>query len=504
MSTPVSSARTLARNTWWIRAGAAPVFPPGAATQADCGCCMNPWVIRIGNDYHLYYAGADPEGFRRICLAVAPVDHPESFTRFGPVLNTGAPDSFDYRWVVLPHVVEVAPGRWHLYYTANCGKGEGLSAFPGLGLATSDDGKNWVKHSENPVIKPSGKPGDPDRYGIAGGSVLRVSLPKGGSEWRWYYTGCPSLGSDLFLNQQKICCYATSSDAIHWERRGPILFRNPDRDYENVACAGPVVRQEPDGSFRMWYSMIGTRWGAYSIGYAESDDGIRWHRGDYGDNLQLGPSWNSWEWQMVEYPSVIREGNRLRLFYCGNGYGTTGIGTALSCPLRATACAKTRAARIVAEFSGKAWLLRLPATIGSTEGLFTPLDARISVWQGPTADGMLWQEGSFDARDGGSKHDLWVRTILYHRADGIEVRISVDNHTARTLHKITVPLAIEGEQKQALALPIGDLPPGENKVVTAKLGLTDFNSCIISLTSSDSNNCVESSPWLNTDKKLVR
>jgi hypothetical protein len=445
---------------------------------------MNPWVIRIGDDYHLYYAGADANGFRRICLAVAPVDQPGSFTRLGPVLSTGEPGAFDYRWTVLPHVVQIAPDRWHLYYTGNSGIGEGLSSFPGLGLAISSDGKTWEKHPENPILKPTGRPGNPDRYGIAGGSVLKVILPKGETEWRWYYTACPSLGPDLFLNQQKICCYAVSSDAIHWERRGPVLFRNPERDYENVAGAGPVVKQEPDRSFRMWYSMIGTRWGAYSIGYAESDDGIRWHRGDYGDNLQLGPSWNAWEWQMVEYPSVVREGNRLRLFYCGNGYGTTGIGTALSCPLRATACAKTRAARLVSEFSGQAWLLRLPATIGATEGLFTPRDSRISSWQGPTADGMLWQESSFDARDGGSKHDLWVRVLLHHRITGIEVQISVDNHTARTLHKISVPLAVEGEQKQSLNMPLGDLPPGENKVVIAQLSLTDSQARIIALTYS--------------------
>lgn len=36
---------------------------------------------------------------------------------------------------------------------------------------------------------------------------------------------------------------------------------------------------------------------------------------------------------MVEYPHVVREGSKLRLFYCGNGYGTTGIGTAVADPL---------------------------------------------------------------------------------------------------------------------------------------------------------------------------
>ena len=109
------------------------------------------------------------------------------------------------------------------------------------------------------------------------------------------------------------------------------MLRDPDRDYENVAAAGPVVHQNADGSFRMWYSAIGTRWNYYSICYAESDDGIDWRRGKrYGDNLQLTPQGDGWEKQMVEYPSVIQEGDRLRLFYCGNGSGRTGIGTALS------------------------------------------------------------------------------------------------------------------------------------------------------------------------------
>lgn len=33
---------------------------------------------------------------------------------------------------------------------------------------------------------------------------------------------------------------------------------------------------------------------------------------------------------MTEYPNVIQEGDNLRLFYCGNGYGSTGIGTAVA------------------------------------------------------------------------------------------------------------------------------------------------------------------------------
>jgi hypothetical protein len=33
---------------------------------------------------------------------------------------------------------------------------------------------------------------------------------------------------------------------------------------------------------------------------------------------------------MVGYPCVVREDSHLRLYYCGNGFGSTGIGTAIA------------------------------------------------------------------------------------------------------------------------------------------------------------------------------
>ncbi len=304
-----------------------PVLPPLADKPLECGCCMNPWVLRDGDTWRLWYAGGDSDGHRRICLATSPVDDPAAWTRHGVVLDIGEPGAFDANWVVLPHVVRVN-GRWHLYYTGNSGTGKGLSAFPGIGLAVSDDGERWQRHP-GPVLAPSGREGDPDRYGIAGGSVLPVACPDGSTEWRFYYTGCPTLGDTVFLDQQKTICLAVSRDGIDWQKLGMVMSRIPERDYVNVAAAGPVVWRE-DGGYRMVYSAIGTRWGYYSICYAESDDGMQWRRGvDAGDDLVLSPSGDGWEQQMVEYPSLHREGDGWRLFYCGNGYGRTGIGTAV-------------------------------------------------------------------------------------------------------------------------------------------------------------------------------
>src|SRR5690606_3660616 len=126
-----------------------------------------------------------------------------------------------------------------------------------------------------------------DAIGVAGGSVLKVSAGEGSAEWRFYYTGCPTVGEELSLNQQKTICLAVSDDGIHWEKRGAVLYRDSTRDYEGIGVAGPVVRQQSGGTFRMWYSAIGTRWGFYSICYAESADGLHWSRGaNSGDNLQ--------------------------------------------------------------------------------------------------------------------------------------------------------------------------------------------------------------------------
>ncbi|MCP4173820.1 MAG: hypothetical protein GY758_23955 [Fuerstiella sp.] len=314
----------------WIRGDHNPILTPRKG-EFDSTRCMNPWVVRDGQAYRLFYSGGGDDQKQKIGVGTAAIDDLSTWNRVGPLFDTGAPGAFDARWCVLPHVVRMGDDLWHLYYTGNAGRGSGLSAFPGMGLATSRDGVTWSRFGDQPVLASSGEDGAPDAVGVAGGSVLRVRQPGGSMHWRFYYTGCPTTGTPHALNQQKTICLAVSDDGIRWEKRGAVMVRDPERDYEDIGVAGPVVHQQHDGTFRMWYSAIGTRWGYYSICYAESDDGIHWRRGAHtGDNLQLTPTGDGWEQQMVEYPTVIREGNHLRMFYCGNGYGRTGIGTAVS------------------------------------------------------------------------------------------------------------------------------------------------------------------------------
>ena len=433
---------SLIKNRSWVRNSKNPILRPFPGNAFGETICMNPNVLIYDGTYYLYYAADDASGKRTIRLATAPVEDPVSLTNHGVMVANGKLGSFDAAWCVLPQVIEIEPGTWYLYYTGNQGYGEGLSAFPGMGLAISHDLLHWEKYSPDPVLIPSDEPGIGKAVGIAGGSFLREIQPDGSSMIRFYYTVCPSMGDDVFLDQQKQIHYASSTDGLHWTRHGCILKRNPQHDYENIAVAVPVVRKA-DQHYEMWYSAIGTRWGFYSICYAESPDGIHWNRGDtYGENLQLGPFTRglrgdclpqSWDSQMVEYTAVVCEQNHDRLFYTGNGYGLGGIGTAVSQPIRAVATGTE---------DGGVKLWHSIRTGCHMSNLLKQLEQAGQSCQiedfayGIQNDGDIWQE--WHLRTPESQLPFGCRILLLHNAEGLELRCTLLNANASQIDRLSV------------------------------------------------------------------
>jgi predicted GH43/DUF377 family glycosyl hydrolase len=314
----------------WQRDARNPILPPGGF-EWDVSCCMNPFVLRRGDEYWLYYAGGDKAGKRRICLAIAKVDDLSKWERQGPLFDVGGKGSFDETWCVLPCVHKVGD-RWHLYYTGRSARaGVGLQGFFGMGLATSDDLLTWKKHAADPIMTGDGFAEFPKNVGIAGGGrIIEIPQESGPPLLRMHYTlptGTPS--KDLKIDQAKHSVIAHSLDGITWTDKRLVLGPRLEAPYENAATIALNVWKTKT-RWRAIYAGIGTKFGAYSICEAVSDDGLTWHRGEPGENLALPPQGKGWESKMTEYPNVIQEGDNLRLFYCGNGYGTTGIGTAVA------------------------------------------------------------------------------------------------------------------------------------------------------------------------------
>ncbi|MEE2753730.1 MAG: hypothetical protein VX910_07080, partial [Candidatus Latescibacterota bacterium] len=238
--------------------------------------------------------------------------------------------NFDSRWCVLP-LVKKFGDLWHLYYTGRDDSPTGLQSFWGMGLATSDDGIHFKKYSPFPIITGNQTERFSMNKGIAGGgTIIEDKNTNETTNYRMYYTlatGTPDP-NDIRVDQEKHCAVCHSSDGLRWTDHRVVLNPRPDVTSEDAAVAAPWVWRDREG-YRMMYCGIGTRWGFYSMSEAVSQDGYEWDRGEGDANLSMTPSPDhKWESQMVEYPSIVDEGDQLRLFYCGNGYGTTGIGTA--------------------------------------------------------------------------------------------------------------------------------------------------------------------------------
>ena len=88
--------------------------------------------------------------------------------------------------------------------------------------------------------------------------------------------------------------------------------------------ARPCVVSD-DGRYRMWYSYDSGC--GYRIGYAESEDGLRWTRRD--DRAGISPSATGWDSEAQAYPWVFSHDGTRFLLYNGNAFGRTGFGLAV-------------------------------------------------------------------------------------------------------------------------------------------------------------------------------
>ena len=451
----------LKRNIAWVRRERPIIHADGVF---GAGITMNPCAYVENETIYLFYAADNESRRREIRLATAPVSDPENFTFRGIVVHTGTtPGDFDYAWCVLPHVVKLPDGTYFMMYSGNRGAGSGLAAFPGLGIARSADLIHWEKYENNPVLSPEGEPDFP-LIGIAGGGLHCEDLGNGGYKLHLFYTGCPTNGDNIFLNQQKSCNYATSTDGIHWQRHGAVHKRTTARDYENIASTGGPVLRDPDGLWRHWYSAIGTRWGVYAIAYGESTDGIHWNRGTrYGENLAIAPEVRDigslgylprterWQDQSVSYPSVIRIGDSLRLYYCGNDYGGGGIGTAVAAPMRIALTGQTRG-------EAKLWLrgddtlYRLWLTAGVSTAQTGPLEPG-EHQEGITHNCSVFYE-EFPTGNGVPLFSL--RTALVHREDGIRFDLFLENASDVSYDGVCVTVSC-GEAPVELTSPDAEI-----------------------------------------------
>lgn len=181
-----------------------------------------------------------------------------------------------------------------------------------IGLAIAADGKNFERYSRGPIL---------DRTVHEPHFCASCCVLPGKDFWRMWYLSCVGWQMQNGKPEHRYHIkYAESHDGINWKRNGLVAIDFlSEHEY---AISRPTVKGDSD-RWRMWYSFRGK---SYRIGYAESEDGLRWKRLDHLVGIDVSSA--GWDSEMIEYPFVFDHRGQRFMLYNGNGYGKSGFGLA--------------------------------------------------------------------------------------------------------------------------------------------------------------------------------
>jgi predicted GH43/DUF377 family glycosyl hydrolase len=155
-----------------------------------------------------------------------------------------------------PSVIEVGD-RLAMLYRVNAKGNKGSR----IQLAFSDDGRTFIPFASNPVLV-SDSPFD--KNGCEDPRVIVV-------DGTYYMTYVGNIGGGNSLGQ----CLATSTDLIHWDKKGVVLTPVADGWDKGLVKAAVIVPEKIGGKYIMYFIGQKSPWHT-SLGMAISDDLLHW------------------------------------------------------------------------------------------------------------------------------------------------------------------------------------------------------------------------------------
>jgi predicted GH43/DUF377 family glycosyl hydrolase len=232
-----------------------------------------------------------------------------------PILDVGQPGTFDENGAIVNCIVNIDNQIKYLYYTGfELGHQIRYRLLSGL-AASKDSGRTFQRIQKTPVLERSGK----ELY-FRCASFVRY---EDGVFKQWYVAGSDwTQVGEKPLPVYEIR-YIESKNGIHWPDEGVTCIKIENEDEHGFGR--PYVTKVND-LYKMHYS-IRRRSVGYRLGYAESQDGIRWTRKD--DLLGLDVSEQGWDSEAIMYSAVIEVKGNTYMFYNGNDFGGSGFGLAI-------------------------------------------------------------------------------------------------------------------------------------------------------------------------------
>lgn len=235
-----------------------PVLDVGVPSSWDWKNVDHACVLKVNSTYKMWYSGEDSSTYR---IGYATSDdgiHWVKDTLNNPVLDIGAPGSWDENEVF--HASVVFDGStYHMWYN---GYGQSVQR---TGYATSGDGIHWTKDNLNNPCLDVGDPDSWDDYMLALMGVIYKN-----NEYKMWYTG--GDGTDEDRKYFRIG-YATSIDGIHWIKdtsNNPVLNKGEVGTWDSLGVVtSSVIFDTLANEYKMWFGGIDGQY--FRTGYATSD-----------------------------------------------------------------------------------------------------------------------------------------------------------------------------------------------------------------------------------------
>jgi hypothetical protein len=233
-----------------------------------------------------------------------------------PVLDIGAPGSFDDNGAMAVSIVRPYSDVLYMYY-AGFEKCINVRYRIFTGLAISyDNGLNFCRYSKSPILDRT----DTELLFRCGPFVLLDS----GIFKMWYVAGSDWTNVGEKMLPIYDLRYQESNDGINWSESGKLCLKIENKNEHGFGRPWIVKRAARD--YQLFYSIRRRDYSAYRLGYAESSDGIDWIRRD--DEVGLDVSPGDFDSEAIMYSSIISVGNKTYCFYNGNNFGEYGFGVA--------------------------------------------------------------------------------------------------------------------------------------------------------------------------------
>lgn len=254
----------------------------------------DPTIVKRGDEYHMWYSSATNErGTESFWIAYATSPDGIRWTKHGPVIFPGPDGEWMDKGALSPCVI-YDQGLYKMWFV---GTMNSLRYENGIGYATSQDGKTWDVDPQ-PVVPLSQS---------IGATWHPAVVKKDGM----YYLYVGTSASPQQYPREIVLL--TSVDGRNWTNRGKVLSVRREASWQSSGIAPSEVIYD-ENRFKMFYTAF--RDESFSIGYAESAEGINWLS---TNDLPILTAADAYPWRVVSvgFPAVIRDNGRLRMWFSG-------------------------------------------------------------------------------------------------------------------------------------------------------------------------------------------